>query len=138
MILSSFYVIFLVFVGILLLVLAYGMFSPSYKKAGQKKPSRQRGKIGDSGVCPVCGTQLVNGAQIKSALFPGKTDRICHIFGCPYCHPFTEESIQRTCPVCHKKVPQEEYLFARLFERPNQKRHVHILGCKNCRLPKKQ
>jgi hypothetical protein len=96
-----------------------------------------KGAIGEAGVCPVCSALLLNGAQIKSALFPGDKERMCHIFGCPHCHPYKDDSVARKCPVCKKTVPQEGYLIARLFERPNKKRHVHILGCTVCRVPQK-
>lgn len=137
MIPTFFYTIFLVTAGILLFAFAYWLFSAGSptKKVKQKQPAR--GEIGSHGVCPVCSSILTNGAQIKSALFPGNTDRVCHIFGCPHCHPYKEESVSRTCPVCKKTISQEGYLIARLFERPNKKRHVHILGCTVCRLPRK-
>ena len=126
----------LVFVGAALLVFAYGLFTTP---DGRKRPVRRReqGRKGDQGVCPVCGTVLKNGEQIKSAVFPGNGECLVHIFGCPHCHPFAEQDIERKCPVCKKRVAQESYLIARLFERPHKKRHVHILGCMGCRLPKK-
>jgi hypothetical protein len=133
-----FYITFLVLAGLLLLVFAYSLFNSSSAK---KKPAPAnplpKDKAGESGVCPICGTILSRGEQIKSAVFPGKTDRICHIFGCPHCHPYKDASVKRICPVCKKMVPQEGYLIARLFERANNKRHVHILGCTVCRIPQK-
>ena len=138
MIPSSFYVIFLVFVGIFLLVFAYTLFTTVGKRTETGKNRLRRGFVGEAGVCPLCETLLAKGEQIKSALYPGESDRICHIFGCPHCHPYLEESVKRTCPVCKKPVPQEGYLIARVFERPNNKRHVHILGCTGCRLPPKK
>jgi hypothetical protein len=135
MTLQPFYVVFLVFVGIFLLVLAYGLFSVSrWTHTREKVPESPRGKAGNSGVCPICQSFLTNGAQVKSALFPGGSDRICHIFGCTHCHPYLEDKVVRTCPVCKKTLPQEGYLIARMFERPGQKPHVHILGCTGCRL----
>ena len=137
MIPSSFYLVFLVFLGIFLLVFAYSLFTAGRKSVGTGKRIR-RGYVGDSGVCPVCETILGKGEQIKSALYPGESDRICHIFGCPHCHPYLQDSVRRVCPVCKKTVPQEGYLIARLFERPNNKRHVHILGCTGCRVGRKR
>ncbi|HNY20714.1 MAG TPA: hypothetical protein PKO22_01060 [Treponemataceae bacterium] len=137
MILRPFYLLLLVFIGIALLAFAYGLFSYASKKPKAKSSLRKLGNIGDAGVCPVCSMQLVPGEQLKTALFPGKETRTCHIFGCPHCHPFAKEGITRICPVCKRHVPQEGYLIARLFERPGKKRHVHILGCTECRAPKK-
>lgn len=137
MIPQPFYIIFLIFIGISLLVFAYGLFTVTAKKKPPIKKTPIQGTINEGGVCPICCTRLVDGAQIKSALFPGEKDRICHIFGCPHCHPYKQESINRKCPVCKKPLSQEGYLIARLFDRPNKKRHVHILGCTGCRLPQK-
>lgn len=137
MIPGPFYILFLVFVGTALLVFAYGLFTT----AGARKLEPlgpERGKRGESGVCPVCGRVLKNGEQIKSAVFPGEGERLVHIFGCPHCHPYPEKGIERLCPVCKKTVSAEGYLIARLFERPHKKRHVHILGCLSCRLPKRK
>lgn len=135
--LTPFSIMVLVFVGITLLVFGYGLFTaPSARRPTAK--TRPRGKKGDPGVCPVCGTLLSAGEQIKSALFPGDDDRICHVFGCPHCHPYLAPGVERTCPVCKAKVPAEGYLIARFFERPNKKRHVHILGCTECRMPKRK
>lgn len=134
MILSPFYILILVFAGIFLLVFAYGLFSATRKRQ-PKTPIRQRGRPGDAGICPVCGTLLASNEQIKSALYPGQSDRICHIFGCPHCHPYNTDKLRRVCPVCKAQIPAEGYLIARFFERGNRKRHVHILGCTICRTP---
>ena len=138
MTLGPFYVIFLVFFGLALFVFAFRLFSGGAKKTGTQPRLRNTGKRGETGVCPLCGTVLTDGAQIKSAVFPGDKDRLCHIFGCPSCHPYIEEGIQRICPVCRKAVPQEGYLIARMFDRPGHKHHVHILGCTLCRFPKRK
>ncbi len=132
------YVIFLVIIGVALLIFAYGIFRGSDEARRREPKPRERGKPGSPGVCPICGTVLGPGEQIKSAVFPGAGERLLHVFGCPHCHPFAERGIERNCPVCKKKVPAEAYLIARLFERPHAKRHVHILGCVNCRLPKRK
>jgi hypothetical protein len=75
---------------------------------------------------------------VKSAVYPSTNgrDRIMHIMGCPFCLEGERERRRpRVCPVCHKPIGDREYLFARVFERPD-KSHVHILGCINCRGPK--
>ena len=138
MMLGPFYLLFLVFFGIVLFVFAFRIFSVGAKKPKQDVAPRKTGKVGETGVCPVCGTLLTNGAQLKSALYPGDGDRLCHIFGCPSCHPYIEEGIKRVCPVCKKTLPSEGYLIARMFDRPGNKHHVHIIGCTGCRLPKKK
>ncbi|HKL85263.1 MAG TPA: hypothetical protein VJ861_02900 [Treponemataceae bacterium] len=137
MILSIPSITVLVIVGTILLVFAYSLFTlPSSRKKPVGTP-RATGNPGESGVCPVCKTILKNKEQLKTALFPGETDRLCHIFGCPTCHPYPEDPSIRKCPVCKKIVPEGSYLIARLFERPGNKRHVHILGCSECRFKKR-
>jgi len=137
MISEAFYVLLLVFIGVALFALAWALFS-SHNRKSRAKAGPLPGKPGGAGTCPLCETQLVNGAQIKSALFPGDKDRLCHIFGCPSCHPYPQPGIIRKCPVCHRKVAAEDYLIARLFDRPGMKSHVHILGCTNCRIGRKK
>ncbi|AGT43254.1 OadG family protein [Treponema pedis] len=122
----------LVFVGLFLLVLAYVLFSSISKKASGEK-LKETGKRGDPGVCPVCGYILKRGEQVKSALYPGDDDRLCYIYGCPHCYPLCEAGLQRKCPVCNEKMGQEAHLIARYFERRNDKKRIHILGCANCR-----
>jgi hypothetical protein len=59
-----------------------------------------------------------------------------HIMGCPYClEGEAEQRRRRVCPVCRKPIADTEYLFARVFERP-EKSHVHVLGCVKCRGPR--
>lgn len=122
----------LVFMGLVLLILAYNLFSATSKQAGEKKILRT-GQRGEPGVCPVCGSILQKGEQIKSALYPGENDRLCYIYGCPHCYPICKSGLERMCPVCKKRIGQEAHLIARYFERKNAKKRVHILGCTNCR-----
>jgi hypothetical protein len=95
--------------------------------------------------CPLCGTMLRRGETVRSVVFSGgaavsKTtgsrsgrpvDYLTHIFGCPYCHPANREH-PRECPVCKKIVPDDGYVIARMFDKPDRK-HVHVLGCTHCR-----
>lgn len=136
--LSLAYIVVLLFVGIALLVFAYGLFTLPNRKNKRPPLLKKTGVPGTPGVCPICGTVLNKNEQIKTALYPGEDDRICHIFGCPHCHPYADENTARRCPVCKKPLPAEGYLFARLFSRPGNKNHVHILGCSSCRLSKKK
>jgi hypothetical protein len=61
-----------------------------------------------------------------------------HILGCPHCWPANASST-RACPVCGKALDAEGWVVARYFERPAspgrgpERRHVHVLGCPNCR-----
>lgn len=86
------------------------------------------------GCCPLCGTPLAGGEQIKSIVFQGgqSDDRLCHIQGCPHCLPPESPIIKRVCPVCRKNVPQNGHLITRMFKRKNGAHHVHILGCTEC------
>jgi hypothetical protein len=36
------------------------------------------------------------------------------------------------CPVCNNVLPASGYVIARMFEKPGKK-HVHVLGCTECR-----
>jgi hypothetical protein len=81
--------------------------------------------------CPLCGSRLKRGETVHTKVFPGKPDRLAHIYGCPYCYdPGYRED--RYCPVCHKVLPKEGYIIARMFERSDRV-HVHVLGCTECR-----
>jgi hypothetical protein len=81
--------------------------------------------------CPLCGSRLKRGETVHTKVFPGKPDRLAHVYGCPYCYEpgYTEK---RYCPVCHKGLPKEGYIIARMFERSDRV-HVHVLGCTECR-----
>ncbi|MCX7656056.1 MAG: hypothetical protein N2Z76_05990 [Treponemataceae bacterium] len=118
-----------ILIAILLLWFGYNLFF-SFSRQTKSRPST-KGKAGDPRTCPVCGTRLMNGERVKSSVFPtmGNTDRLMHIFGCPYC---LKGSVQRYCPVCHTSLSQKDYLIARMFERPHRS-HVHVLGCTQCR-----
>jgi hypothetical protein len=81
--------------------------------------------------CPLCSSVLAPGERVRSKLFPGKNDRIMHIFGCVHCWPATV-SAPRICPVCGQVLDAEGWVIARYFESPGRK-HVHVLGCTDCR-----
>ncbi|WP_460050187.1 hypothetical protein [Spirochaeta dissipatitropha] len=112
----------------------------SDRNAGPLKGGPDSNRSGRS--CPICKASLSGGGRVYSAVFPGKTDRMMHIFGCPYCYPKLEpipEPRERNCPVCRKKLELEDYAIARMFPpRPGKpKPHVHVLGCTRCRGPRK-
>jgi hypothetical protein len=100
------------------------------RRKGKNVPDRE-GEAGAPRTCPVCSIKLLNGERVKSSAYPamGKTDRLMNIFGCPYC---LEGQRRRVCPVCGKTLTPEEFLIARLFDKPGRS-HVHVLGCTLCR-----
>lgn len=130
--LQSFSWLILVFVGLLLIVIAYILFSMTAKQAGRGE-ILQTGKRGAPGVCPVCGSILKKGESVKSAVYPGEDDKLCYIYGCPNCFSTCKEGLIRQCPVCKKTLAQGSHLIARYFERKTGQKRVHILGCPECR-----
>jgi hypothetical protein len=129
-------ILFFLITGFALLAFGYTLFFRLPRPGGGNpgKPERQgkEGRAGDPQTCPVCAAKLPPGMLVKSVVYSsGGTDRIMHIMGCPFCLG-GERRRPRACPVCHKPVGDQEYLFARIFERPD-KSHVHVLGCINCR-----
>jgi hypothetical protein len=128
-----------VVIGALLLWFGYTLFfvhGPhlQFSQGGRRKKkgaSETEGEAGDPRTCPVCSIRLLYGERVKSSAYPamGKTDRLMNIFGCPYC---LEGERQRVCPVCGKTLKFNEFLIARLFDKPGRS-HVHVLGCTQCR-----
>jgi hypothetical protein len=103
----------------------------------RRRGSRAAGGASKARACPLCSSALEGGERIHSKLYPGKEDRIMHIFGCPRCWPATP-SAPRLCPVCGKEIGREGYAVARYFERAigpgsGGRAHVHVLGCTECR-----
>jgi hypothetical protein len=128
--------IFLI-LGFVLLIFGYTLFFHLPRREGQPgKGEGDDGRAGDPQTCPVCAAKLPPGMLVRSVVYPPADgrDRIMHIMGCPFCLE-GEKRRRRVCPVCHKPIGEDEYLFARVFERPN-KSHVHVLGCFNCRGPR--
>lgn len=131
---TSWFIVFLIFFGTLFLIYGFSQLFPQKISSKRKKNKQKKIKpLGNAGVCPLCSSLLYEGEQLKSTLYPGKTDSICHIFGCPHCFPYPEQDITRICPVCRRKVFADNYLVARMFTKQNSKNHVHIIGCTECR-----
>ncbi|GMO46042.1 MAG: hypothetical protein Ta2B_27350 [Termitinemataceae bacterium] len=88
------------------------------------------GQRGQGRLCPICAALFLNGETVLSKRFPstGRFDRLLHIQGCKFC--LTGQRT-RLCPVCGNKLRVEDYLVARITERPG-KSHVHVQGCNNC------
>ena len=130
----------LIIVGVVLLWLGYSLLIGQFaalRIAWQARFSRKRldkfGVPGDPQICPVCSTRLNKGELVSSHAFPslsGGRDRLMHIQGCYYC---LKGKHSRCCPVCGNFLGYNEYLIARMFERPNHRTHVHVLGCSRCK-----
>jgi hypothetical protein len=131
---------FVVF-GIVLLWFGYSLFFGRLsfifsKKSSSKKHEKKdnnKGKPGDPQVCPVCSVRLKRGEQVKTTAFPplsGSIDRMMYIRGCINC---LENNMPRRCPICGIDLDINDYLVARMFERPNRRSHVHVLGCNRCK-----
>ena len=82
--------------------------------------------------CPVCNTKLENNETVNSYAYPSfnREDRFMHIRGCPFCLNGKKD---RVCPVCKIMLEGDEVLICRLFDRPGQRVHIHVLGCTKCR-----
>lgn len=108
-----------------------------------RRGPRAAGAASKVRTCPLCSSALEGGERIHSKLYPGKGDRIMHIFGCPRCWPATPSTSathasRRLCPVCGKEIGREGWVVARYFERAigpgsGSRAHVHVLGCTECR-----
>lgn len=93
--------------------------------------------------CPICGTLLTRGERVHTVVYSGEPegrtkhdtkrpkDSLVHMFGCPYCYPASKR-VPRVCPVCQSTLSDDGYLIARMFVGESRK-HVHVLGCTECR-----
>ncbi|GMO23190.1 MAG: hypothetical protein Ta2B_02300 [Termitinemataceae bacterium] len=105
---------------------------------GDEKPVRKKradtqiaeGVRGANRVCPICAALFLHGETVQSKRFPstGRFDRLLHISGCPHC---LNGERQRLCPICGSELSVDDYLVARIWERPG-KSHVHVSGCIHC------
>ena len=128
----------LIVAGIILLWLGYSLFfgplSPFFPGFfSLKKKENIRGEPGDPQICPICSIKLERGDLVKSMAFPslsGGRDRLMYIRGCYSC---LNNNLPRNCPVCGTNLNTSDYLISRMFERPNNRSHVHILGCNHCK-----
>jgi hypothetical protein len=122
--------IFLVWFGYTLFFALPGGFSIPVSRKRRLRP-KGTGIPGAPRTCPVCSARLERGERVKSSAFPSITgnDRLMHIAGCMYC---LEGDRRRVCPVCGAVLRDEEFLIARLFDKPGRS-HVHVLGCNRCK-----
>ena len=112
----------------LLAAVFLGLGSLTRVLSGRKQ---ERGASGPAGggtsgqrTCILCSSVLGTGERIHSSIFPGKADRIMHIYGCSKCWPAGRSSPgvsspSRICPVCGRALEAEGFLIARCFERPS-------------------
>ena len=84
-------------------------------------------------ICPVCSIRMLRGDLVKTIAFATgvrSKDRLVHIKGCISC---LENNVPRYCPICKHKMTVKDYLVARMFDRPERKNHIHVLGCNYCK-----
>ena len=125
-----------VFSVIIIFLLAAIFVMNAYRKAVAKKAAKKSNL--QPVKCPVCQSELFVGEQLVSKVYrPMKgPDQLMTIQGCPHCYPKCEPGVSRVCPVCHKAIAPDQALTARLFNKAVGKKHVHIIGCSNCRKPR--
>jgi hypothetical protein len=123
--------------GIVLLWFGYSVFfgpsSPFYPGGFWGRRRQYKGQPGDPMVCPICSIKMFKGDLVKTTAYPslsGGRDRLMYIRGCVSC---LEHKLPRRCPVCGASMSVEDYLVSRMFERPNSRNHVHVIGCNQCR-----
>jgi len=117
--------------------LFFGPMSPIYPylpwSKDRKSTYSNKGKPGDPQVCPVCSIKMLRGELVKTVAFatgPRSKDRLVYIKGCYSC---LRNNVPRRCPICHKRITVDDYLVSRMFDRPDRKNHIHVLGCNHCR-----
>jgi hypothetical protein len=91
-------------------------------------------------ICPVCGTELGRGEQVRSVVYGGgryqdgrPKEKLAHIKGCTHC---LEGLKTRRCPVCHAILSNGDFLIAELRDggsRASGKPHITIIGCSKCK-----
>lgn len=119
-------------VVIILLLRAILKYNQAQKEKYAKKKNLKPVK------CPVCSSDLYVGENIISKVYRPMNvpDQLMIVMGCPHCYPRCEQGVVRICPVCHKRVAQDQSLTARLFNKSVGKKHVHVIGCSNCHKPR--
>lgn len=115
-----------------------------YSALANRMARKSRSTLAVLKPCPLCQTMLSRGERVHTVVFSGQPlgapgrprpprikESMVHMFGCPYCRP--PQGVQRRiCPVCKRAIREDGYTIARMFERDGRK-HVHVLGCTECR-----
>ncbi|MDR1143663.1 MAG: hypothetical protein LBK77_05515 [Spirochaetaceae bacterium] len=133
-------ILLFIIVGVILLWFGFTLFfalpagTGTSARRGRRRGKQPRGESypGAPRTCPVCSARLEKGERVTSLAFPslGGADRLMHISGCVYC---LKGGRRRVCPVCGAVLREDEFLIARLFEKPVRS-HVHVLGCTRCKM----
>jgi len=133
-------VLIFIVLGILLLWGIYAVFMGQWTKirrqmghSGKKAQAKRPAAPGDPKICPLCKSKLTGGELVQTRAYSsmgGSQERLMHIQGCVYC---IRGDYPRFCPVCSASLSPTDKLVARMFDRPNRRSHVHILGCFICR-----
>ncbi len=84
--------------------------------------------------CPICNSPFAKGENMYSRVYRPMNvpDQRMTVQGCPHCYPVIEMGLVRMCPVCHRQIPLQGYLMARLFNLKSNKKHVIVTGCSEC------
>lgn len=126
----------LIGIAAVIIIIALMYFRKLYISSQKNKVQKFKKQTGPSFVnCPLCGYPLLKGENLVSKVYRPMdvNDQLCTIYGCPHCYPVCQPNVTRTCPVCHKKVPQEGYLISRLFNKTKSgTKHIIINGCGEC------
>lgn len=134
---SNFTIIVGIILAILFFIFAYSLYIKFTRNKVVRKDIPTVAATPSGILCPLCKSNLLKGENLFSRVFRPVKDGVeseqrCIILGCPHCHPYCQDGIKRICPVCHKKVPCDGHLVARLFTHAKGKRHVRITGCSEC------
>lgn len=123
-------------VSVVIIALLVGMYLKMVKpqvQAGKTAPRKAAGTPSFAH-CPLCDMPLPVGDNIFTKVYRPMDvpDQRCIVLGCIHCYPKVEPGLRRVCPVCHKEVPLNGNLIARLFNKKDGSKHVHIVCCTEC------
>lgn len=123
-------------VSVVIIALLVGMYLKMVKPQVQagKTTSRKAAGTPSFAHCPLCDMPLPVGDNIFTRVYRPMDvpDQRCIVLGCIHCYPKVEPGLRRICPVCHKEVPLSGNLIARLFNKKDGSKHVHIVCCTEC------
>lgn len=116
-----------------------------YSALANHMARRSRSSLAVLKPCPLCGAMLARGERVHTVVFsrapmspsgqaraPRIKESMVHMFGCPYCRP-PQGDRPRACPACKRTIRADGYVIARMFERTDGRKQVHVLGCTECR-----
>jgi C4-type Zn-finger protein len=124
---------FLVAAAALVVLLALASVAVARGTGGRNRPAATRAPRRRRVRCPICGSGLDEGESVRTVAYPGRGERLVHLYGCSRCYG-AAASVPRRCPVCRALLEGEDYLVGRLL--PGEPRgRVRVWGCSRCRLP---